>query len=140
MLFRSINAGFTKGVPWLPLNDNYKTVNVQTELNDKKSFLNFYKTLINLRKGSDILTLGSWKPVSKGENDIILYRRIYKNKELLVILNFSSKLKKKIPLDITGRKVIFSTHRTVDSMVGIDKNHIYPYEATILDEEVQNVS
>jgi len=127
-----INAGFTAGEPWLPLNNNYTKVNVQTELKDEKSFLNFYKSLIKLRKRNDILAFGSWEPVNKGEDDILSYRRIYNNRELLVILNFSSKLKKKIPVDITNRKVLFSTHRTADSIVGTDENYIYPYEATVL--------
>jgi alpha-glucosidase len=127
-----INAGFTAGEPWLPLNNNYTKVNVQAELKDEKSFLNFYKSLIKLRKRNDILAFGSWEPVNKGEDDILSYRRIYDNRELLVILNFSSKLKKKIPVDVANRKVLFSTHRTADSIVGADENYIYPYEATVL--------
>ena len=126
-----INAGFTAGEPWLPINKNYTAVNVQTELEDKKSFLNFYKSLINLRKRNDILTFGSWEPVNKGENDIISYKRLYNSKEILVILNFSNKIKNKMPVDIVNRKVLFSTHRTIDSVAGTDENYIYPYEATI---------
>src|SRR5579862_8128241 len=36
----SPNAGFTRGVPWLPVPPSYKTVNVAAELKDSASILN----------------------------------------------------------------------------------------------------
>ena len=43
----SIHAGFSFGKdvePWLPVNDNYKQVNVAREFQDRDSILNFYRT------------------------------------------------------------------------------------------------
>ena len=36
-------AGFTTGRPWLPLNDEYPNLNVETETEDENSVLNYYK-------------------------------------------------------------------------------------------------
>src|SRR5258708_26423972 len=44
-------AGFsTSPTTWLPVASNYKTVNVQTELADPNSLLNWYKKLIAMRR------------------------------------------------------------------------------------------
>jgi len=37
------NAGFTSGNPWLTINKNYTTVNVETSIKDKNSILNYAK-------------------------------------------------------------------------------------------------
>ena len=50
-----INGGFTKGNPWIKINDNYKDINVKKALEDKDSILYHYKKLIQLRKEYDII-------------------------------------------------------------------------------------
>ena len=42
------NAGFTTGTPWLPVNENYKEINVEREERDPDSLLNFYRKAIAL--------------------------------------------------------------------------------------------
>ena len=37
------NGGFTTGNPWLAVNPNYLSINVEQQLNDPTSILNFYK-------------------------------------------------------------------------------------------------
>ena len=44
------NAGFTTGKPWFNINPNYKEINVEDDLKNPDSILNFYKNLIRLRK------------------------------------------------------------------------------------------
>ncbi|XP_076066771.1 maltase A3-like [Oratosquilla oratoria] len=45
------NAGFSKGPStWLPVNDNYKTLNVKAQLEARESHLKVYKTLARLRQ------------------------------------------------------------------------------------------
>lgn len=46
----SVNAGFTKGKPWLNVNKNYIDINVEKQLTDDNSILNYYKSLIKLKK------------------------------------------------------------------------------------------
>ena len=47
----SPNAGFTDAsvAPWLPVNSNYQTLNVEAELTDVNSHLSIYKSLVQLR-------------------------------------------------------------------------------------------
>ena len=54
----SPEAGFTTGEkPWLPVPDTYKTVNVEEEVRDDDSLLNWYKQLIRLRRENPALHL-----------------------------------------------------------------------------------
>lgn len=49
------NAGFNANKkPWLPININYKCVNVKTERAQERSHLNVYKRLNKLRKEASL--------------------------------------------------------------------------------------
>ena len=86
----SENAGFTTGIPWFPVNPNYKKINAKTQENGK-SILNFYRELTAFRKSEewkDVLVYGSLEPVLEKEKNVIAYKRSLDGKELLVLLNF----------------------------------------------------
>merc|ERR1711970_536264 len=55
----SANAGFSNGKPWLPVNENYKTVNVETQIAIEDSHLNIYKQLTSLRRNESVFATGS---------------------------------------------------------------------------------
>lgn len=42
--------GSDKNEPWVNVHPNYVTKNVQTEMNDPKSHLNFFKSVTRLRQ------------------------------------------------------------------------------------------
>ncbi len=44
------NAGFTDGTPWLGINKNYTSINVDEQLKDDNSIINYYKKLIAIRE------------------------------------------------------------------------------------------
>ena len=69
----SVNAGFTTGTPWLPVGENYNTSNVDNELKDKKSLLNYYRKLIALRMKYPSLQEGSYKPVTFKKQGILAF-------------------------------------------------------------------
>jgi alpha-glucosidase len=75
---------------WLPVNSNYRQVNVETELQDPASFLNLYRELIALRKSSPALQLGSFQTLESAPEGCYAYLRLYGDEIILVALNFSS--------------------------------------------------
>ena len=88
----SINAGFNEGAkPWLFMNDNYHYINVDSELSDGNSVLNFYKKLIKLRKSTckEVILTGSYEELEQFENhpDLFIYRRKKRDEELIIICN-----------------------------------------------------
>lgn len=88
------NAGFTDGMPWLPVNPNYITVNVKTEEADAGSLLHFYRRAIALRKSEqyrEIFVYGAFEPVMFSNDNIIAYKRVWNGREVLVCVNFGGK-------------------------------------------------
>ncbi|MDP5044547.1 MAG: alpha-glucosidase [Leeuwenhoekiella sp.] len=85
----SENSGFTTGNPWLPLNPNYTSVNVQHEAGDSDSVLNHFKSMTALRTTNEILIYGDYDLVQKEHPQIYAYTRTLGNKQMLVLLNFS---------------------------------------------------
>ncbi len=59
----SKNAGFSGGYPWIKVNENYRDINVESQLNDSDSVLHFYKQLINLRKNFPVLVDGKFRKI-----------------------------------------------------------------------------
>ena len=85
-----INAGFTKNNPWMHLNNNYKTINVETQINDPDSVFNFYKKMIQIKKNNDCLIYGKYNLILEDDKNIFAYERILDNEKFLIICNLKS--------------------------------------------------
>ncbi len=79
-------AGFTEADPWLPLSDNYQTVNVESEDADPMSILTLYRRLLRLRSAHPALAIGKYEPVAMS-GDLLAYVRRAGNEAFLVALN-----------------------------------------------------
>jgi alpha-glucosidase len=86
------DAGFsTSKTPWLPVSPDYKTRNVAVETRDPNSLLNFYRTLIKLRKQDAQLRDGEFVGLDVDNPNVISFlRKTPDGKAVLVSLNFSS--------------------------------------------------
>lgn len=84
----SENAGFTKGKPWLGINENYKYINVEKDKNSENSIFEYYKKLIKLRKEENVIKYGTFELLLKDHKEAFVYTRSYNNENLLVICNF----------------------------------------------------
>ena len=84
-------AGFTSGRPWLPLNPDYRKINVQTELEDPRSVLAFYRKLIWLRKKSPALHSGGFRALISHPDRAMAYLRESGRQTMLVGLNFTER-------------------------------------------------
>jgi oligo-1,6-glucosidase len=85
----SDNAGFTTGTPWFPVNDNYKEINAENEINNPNSILNHYKALIKFKKENEVAIYGDYKEHYKNSDKLYVYERNYNGKRLLVINSFT---------------------------------------------------
>jgi alpha-glucosidase len=83
------NAGFTTGIPWLPIPSSYKTHNVASELKDPNSILVFYKHLLALRHTNPALLDGDYVALNQDDANVMSYLRRYKDEAVLVVLNMS---------------------------------------------------
>ena len=87
----SDNAGFTSGNPWIQVNDNYESINVEAAIADKSSVYHYYKKLINLRKSENLISDGLYIPILKEDPNIFAYIREYEGEILVNFNNFSDK-------------------------------------------------
>ena len=88
---QSDNAGFTKGTPWIKINENYTEINVEEAQNDENSILNYYKKLTRLRTSSEALNYGEFLEVFNEDSQVFGFYRKYNNENILVLLNFSDR-------------------------------------------------
>lgn len=99
-----VNAGFTAGTPWLKVNPNYTSVNVQDEENDEASVLRYYRRLIALRKSDEyreIFTYGEFLPAFEELDGIFAFSRILDGRQIMVAANFAEEPR---TLLLPGRK------------------------------------
>ncbi|EOU1912635.1 alpha-glucosidase [Clostridium perfringens] len=85
----SENAGFTCGKPWIGVNENYKTINVEVEERDENSVLNFYKKLIRLKKSNEALIYGVYDLILEEDENIFAYTRTLNNEKFLIMANLT---------------------------------------------------
>jgi alpha-glucosidase len=69
------NAGFSKGTPWLPVPPTYTTVNVGVEEKDHDSMLDWYRTLISLKKTNAALAQGDNVMLDEANNKVLSWMR-----------------------------------------------------------------
>ena len=82
-------AGFSRGVPWLPVPDSARTLNVENQRADSASLLSFYRALIRLRRTYPTLHAGSYLPLDGGPEGLYAFERRHGSERLLVGLNFA---------------------------------------------------
>jgi alpha-glucosidase len=71
------NAGFSKpgANTWLPIPNDFITVNVQSEVGDPNSMLNWYKQLIQLRRTNPAFREGSEVMLNTDNNQVLSWLR-----------------------------------------------------------------
>ena len=74
------NAGFTKGIPWLPIPVSYKTHNVAAEQKDPNSVLVFYQNVLKLRHTNPALLDGDYVALNENDPNVMSYLRRYKDR------------------------------------------------------------
>jgi alpha-glucosidase len=130
------HAGFSFGksvAPWLPVNDNYTEVNVEADLADQDSILNFYRSLIELRKKTEALRNGRWETLIHYPSEHLAYLRQTKAETVLVIINFSYEKPLVIdkPMDRDNWTVLLSSDRPHGQTITLPKT-LEPFEISIL--------
>ena len=103
-------ADFSTARPWLPLAENFKTVNVSAARDDSTSLLTLYRRLIELRRAEPALSVGDYASLPSGE-DLMAYIRKTGGRRLLIALNFGAQPRSFNLDDLQARaSLLLSTH------------------------------
>lgn len=128
----SYNGGFTTGTPWIKANNNFRKINVEDELIDDDSILNFYKDMIRIRKENKILVYGKYELILEEDDKIYAYTRTLNNEKFIIITNISEE-NVKFSYDEEELKydgLIISNYK-VDEHEDITEFILKPYEARL---------
>jgi alpha-glucosidase len=113
----SPNAGFTKGVPWLPLGDDWQSKSVVAQTADPASILSLYRALIALRRVHAVLRYGAFRLLSS-EDDVLIYERFDAKDAMTIVLNLSAE-SRKLSISSGSRRLILSSGlRPSDDPIG----------------------
>ena len=85
----SENAGFTTGRPWFRISDRYQEINVKKALEKNDSVFYYYKDLIRLRHGEELLTEGDYQLLLPEDEKIFAYLRTSDKEQWIVVANLS---------------------------------------------------
>ena len=88
----SKNGGFTKSKPWIPLNENFKMINVTNQEGDPHSILQYYRKMIAFRKANKTLVYGEYKDLEPNHSKLFIYKRWDEKYMFLVAHNFSNNI------------------------------------------------
>ncbi len=107
------HAGFTQGIPWLPVNPNYVFVNAAAAVADQDSTFHHLRKLIELRHELPVVVEGRFALLLPEHEQIWALTRTLGNQVLLVVANCSSR-PVTVPGDalpeVTGARLLLSTH------------------------------
>ena len=97
-------AGFTAGKPWLQINRNYPTVNVEADRASEDGVYAFYKKMIAFRKASAVLLEGGFEELyAKGS--VYVFDRSLEGETLTAAFNFSAK-ERPMPVQAAGSVIM----------------------------------
>lgn len=123
----SSNAGFSSGIPWMPVNPNNTAINVNHQEQEPDSVLSYWKKMIGIRKAHPVLTYGVYKPVETDNEHLFVYYRESDEEKFLVILNMSD-VDTKFPStvrDARGQVLIGNYTKEI-------KDRLNPWEAIVI--------
>lgn len=127
------NAGFTTGTPWLGINENYKTINVEQQLHDQGSILQFYKKMIAMKKANDVFTYGIYDLILPDHPQIYAYTRTLENDKVVVFSNLSdarTTWKADIGFSVKGEDVLLANY-DVSKHEDTKRFELKPYETRV---------
>ncbi|MCW2809623.1 MAG: malL [Friedmanniella sp.] len=109
----SSHAGFTQGIPWLPVNPNYVTVNAAAAEADPDSPLHHMRRLIALRHELPVVVEGRFELLLPDHEQLWVLTRTLGDQQVLVVANCSSR-PARVPAgslpDLTGARSLLTTH------------------------------
>ena len=130
----SPGAGFTTGTPWLPLNPNYRELNLAAQRGREGSVYEFYRSLIALRKSGEYgetLVYGETVPWLKEQRNLMAYLRRGGN-TVLVAGNFQGE-PQDMRLPAPLKKPLLNNLETLDT--DGETLHLAPWQLIVAEVE-----
>ena len=104
----SANAGFCSEsvIPWLPIAQDYSSINVEAQKSNSRSFLALTRSLLRVRRQQSALHLGEYQSLYSPPQ-LFCYRRFNETSDILIALNFSSQFQEwTLPIEFRNQSTV----------------------------------
>ena len=138
---RSPNAGFCPPgtEPWLPLPADYQQINVTVERDDPYSLLTLTRRLIELRRSTPTLSIGSYRAIEGVPDGCFVYLRQSSSQHYLIALNFSDQEQTvKLPALGNGR-IVLSTYLDREEPIDLALLRLRSNEGNVIEIDLGQV-
>ncbi len=132
-----LNAGFSSADPqalWLPLSPDYQKINVAVQLNDPRSILNLYRSLLSYRRSHLSLQAGDYQPLGDMPESVFAYlRQAHGFPGILVVLNFAAEA---VQLELPGKRgghLLLSTYMDHEGEIDLQHLTLRAYEGMLIE-------
>jgi len=122
----SFNSGFSTAEPWLTVNPNYVTINVENALNNKNSCWYYYQKLLALRKTHKTLIYGNYVEFMIKSEAIYVYKRSDEIATFLILLNFTDTEQKLSAVPEYSKEKLLISNYPIQK-----ENALQPWESSI---------
>jgi len=125
-------GGFSNVEPWFHVNPNYPEINVETEEQNPNSLLNYYKTVLKLRKNpsyKDTFVYGTYKQYLRDDKHVYSYLRSYHHQHILVVTNFFD-VESNVSIDMDIQSVLLSNYH--ETNYDLRQLKLRPYESLVV--------
>lgn len=106
-------AGFTQGIPWLPVNPNYVTINARAAMADPDSVFHHFRRLIALRHELPVIAEGRFALLLPDHPQLWVVTRTLDDQLAVMVANVSS-TPASVPEgalpDLAGAELLLATH------------------------------
>lgn len=97
----SLHGGFSTAEPWIELNPDYNQINVESQIRNPQSILQFYSSLLEIRSGLEVLRRGDFRVVSDRNRDVLAFFRRRSREWTYTLINWSDRvLEYRIPRSV----------------------------------------
>jgi alpha-glucosidase len=117
-----ISAGFSSSEKtWLPVQENYKEINVQNRLEDKTSIIHTYRDILQIRNRSKAFKSGQMELFEPGvdlSKNVLSYSRYHADEKYSIYLNFSDQ-RQSISIDATNAIVKYQKRAKLQEQTAV---------------------
>ena len=119
-------GGFSTNKPWIIVNPNYKTINVEKSKKDPLSILSFYKALIEFKSHNKVAIYGEYEEAYFDHKRIFAYIRRLGTESFIVICNFTKEV---VEIDLSPYK---NKEIIISNVAEPKENVLEPFEARVI--------
>ncbi len=123
-------GGFTTGKGWMDVNLNTTLINMEAQIVDDQSILNYFRKMVALRKANPVLTYGSYRPIETGLDYVLSFTRQMEKEKVMIMLNFSDDT---IKFPIGDQ---YTSNQLIGNYGDNKQSALRPWEAVIFETEI----